>query len=213
MEWLRCYGLRVAPQPLLERLPELGKPKNVVFFLGPRDRVSALERYRTQIPRRAGLPADLGFRQEALVGGAIPTFIETLVEKTPSLQHPPEMLHSYPVPGLSGADEVGGRDVSLPEKLLELGRDSVSELGRSQARGGCCLLNLQAVLIGTRGESGGGITGNSEAMVSAQGVRQQRGVQVPDVRRGVHVENGCGKVGARVAGTVADTKRVRAVVA
>lgn len=172
-----------------------------------------LQRHRTQIPRRARLPGDLGFRQEALVRGAIPTFIESLVEKTPSLQHPPEMLHSQLVPSLRGADEVGGGDVSLPEKLLELGRDSVAQLGRGQARSGCCLLNLQAVLVGTSGESRGGGAGNSEAMVAAQGVCQKRGVQVPDVRRRVHVENGCREVGARVASILADTRSARAVVA
>ena len=109
----------------------------------------------------------LGLRQEALIGGAIPTFIEPLVEQTPSPQDFPEVLHSHPVPGLGGADEVGGGDVSVPEELLELGRDSVAQLRRGQARSGCCLLNLQAMLVGTSGESRGGGAGNLEPTVAA----------------------------------------------
>lgn len=159
--------------------------------------MSALERHGTQIPGRTHLPSDLGLGQEALIRGAIPPFIDPFVKQTPGLQHTPEVLHRYTVPSLRGADEVGGGDASLPEKLQELGRHSIAKLDRGQTRGGCRLLDLQAVLVRAGGKPRGRRAGNSETTVAAQGVRQQRGVQVPDVRRGVHVEDWCSEVGPR----------------
>lgn len=134
--------------------------------------MSALERHGTGIPGRTHLPSNLGLRQEALIRGTIPPFIDPFVKQTPGLQHTPEMLHRYSVPSLRGADEVRGRDVSLPEKLQKLGRHSIAQLDRGQAGGGCRLLDLQAVLIRAGGKPRGRRAGNSETTVAAQGVGQ-----------------------------------------
>jgi hypothetical protein len=82
------------------------------------------------------------------------------------------VLHSHAVPGLRSADEVGGGDSGLPEQLLELGRDPITQLDWGQTRSGGRLLNLQAVLVRTGGESRGGGARHSQATVPAQGVRQ-----------------------------------------
>lgn len=108
------------------------------------------------------------------------------------------MTHSSLVAGLAGADEVREGDGCLGQGLAEQSRNVGAELwGRRSCRSRG-LLDLQPVLVGTCGEAAG--PGAAKPPVAVQRVGQQRGVEVPEVRRPVGVEDGRREQQAAAAG-------------
>ena len=98
-----------------------------------------------------------------------------------------QLLYAHAVAWLSGADEVVVGDVESLPRLFEQGGDLVGELLWRNALGVGRLLNLQAVLVGSREQMH---VFAEQAVPAGNGVGDDRGVCVAEVWLGVDVIDG-----------------------
>src|SRR5690625_2980448 len=127
----------------------------------------------------------------ALAGNTVEAAVLAEVDVAGVVDALQDLLDDLLVAVLAGADEVVVADAQVFPDILEACGDLVGVLPRAHAGGLGCLLDLLAVLVGTREEVG---VIAAQAVEAGYDVNQRGGVGVPQVRFGVHVEDWRGRV-------------------
>ena len=124
---------------------------------------------------------------EALAAHAVHRVVVSLVDVALGGHALPHGLDRRPVVGIGSPDEAVVAEPGLPPYLLELGYHAIAIVLRGLVVLARDTLDFLPMLVGTGQKEGLMATG---AMVTRERVRNRRGVEGPEVRKGVDVVDG-----------------------
>ena len=179
----RAHEVRPLGVQLLQRLLEGGQPEEPVLL--------ALAVERDLVDRARVVLADLVLGLEVRAARAVPALVGALVDVPVVVDALHDVLDAALVARVGGADEVVVGDVDARHQRLEALGVAVGELLRRDALALGRLRDRLAVLVGA-GEEEHLLA--ALAHVAGEDVGADRGVRVPEVGRGVDVEDRRGDV-------------------